>query len=74
MNRIHFVLASIVLGFSANAYSANVSVYSNSSSYTAAVGSELFRIDFNGSPNMTVDGSTISTYAAFGSPEVSNTC
>lgn len=72
MNKVHLVLASIVLGYSANAYSANVNVYDNAFSYNAAVGSELFRIDFNDSPDKIVDGSTISPHAIFGSPEASD--
>lgn len=72
MNKIHLVLASIVLGYSANAYSANVNVYDNAFNYNAAVGSELFRIDFNDSPDKIVDGSTISPHAIFGSPEASD--
>ena len=72
MNKIHLVLASIVLGYSANAYSANVNVYDNAFNYNAAVGSELFRIDFNDSPDTIVDGGTISPHAIFGSPEASD--
>ena len=72
MNRIHFVLASIVLGFSANAYSVSVNVYDNAFNYNAAVGSELFCIDFNASPDAFVDGGTISPHAIFGSPEASD--
>ncbi|WP_447977355.1 PEP-CTERM sorting domain-containing protein [Candidatus Nitrospira bockiana] len=50
---------------------AATTVFSNDASYTAAVGSQLFLIDFNGSPNAVVDGSTISPHATFGSPEAS---
>ena len=49
-----------------------VTVFNNSAAYSSAVGSELFLIDFNGSPNAVVDGSTISTQATFGSPEASD--
>jgi len=72
MNKIHLFLASIVLCYSANAYSASVNVYDNAFNYNAAVGSELFRIDFNASPGAIVDGSTISPHAIFGSPEASD--
>ncbi len=72
MNKIHLVLASTVLGYSANTYSANVNVYDNAFNYNAAVGSELFRVDFNDSPDKIVDGSTISPHAIFGSPEASD--
>ncbi len=72
MNKVHLFLASIVLCYSANAFSASVNVYDSAFNYNAAVGSELFRIDFNTSPGAIVDGSTISSYAVFGSPEASD--
>ena len=72
MKKIHLYLASIALCYSVNAYSANVTVFDNAFNYNAAVGSELFRIDFNASPGAIVDGSTISPHAIFGSPEASD--
>jgi len=48
---------------------ATVSVYNNATDYSAATGSQIFLIDFNGSTNMLVDGSTISAQASFTSPE-----
>ena len=55
-----------------NAQSANVTVFGNAANYSAATGSESFMIDFNGSPGALVDGSTISAFATFSSPEASN--
>jgi len=53
----------------AGAEAGAVTVFSNDSAYSAAVDGQLFLIDFNGSPGALVNGSTISTYATFGSPE-----
>jgi hypothetical protein len=51
-----------------------VTVFPDSSSYSAAVGSEIFLIDFNPSPpgGALVDGSTLSIHATFGSPEATD--
>ena len=49
-----------------------VIVYDNEVDYLNATGAELFLIDFNGSPNASVDGSTISSDVTFSSPEASN--
>ncbi len=54
------------------AHSATVNVYDTDSAYSAATGSQLFLIDFNGSTNTSVAGSSISTDATFGSPGASN--
>jgi len=51
---------------------ATVSVYNNAADYSAATGSQLFLIDFNGSTNMLVNGGTLSTDASFTSPEANN--
>jgi hypothetical protein len=72
VKKLNLVLASVALCCSSAAYAANVNVFDNASNYNAAVGGELFRIDFNGSPDAIVDGSTISPHAIFGSPEASN--
>jgi len=47
-------------------------VFDNLADYNGNTGSELFLIDFNGSPDTRVDGSTISSLATFTSPEASD--
>jgi hypothetical protein len=47
-------------------------VYDNNAAYSAAVGAELFFVDFNGSPGAYVDGSSISPDVVFSSPEASD--
>lgn len=51
-----------------------VAIFADAPSYSAAVGSELFLIDFNPSPpgGGVVDGNTLSPYATFGSPEAAD--
>lgn len=75
MKRIYMLLTMLVLLLCANSntsYAVTLSVFNNATDYNNAVGSQLFMIDFNGSPNAVVVGSTISPYAAFGSPEATN--
>lgn len=64
--------AILFFGLGSSAYSASATVYGTESDYLAAVDSQLFLIDFNGSSGAYVDGSTISSHATFGSPEASN--
>jgi hypothetical protein len=70
LKSILFAISTIAI--TGNVHSANVTVYDNSIAYSAAAGSEVFLIDFNGSAGTTVDGSTISADATFGSPEAAN--
>jgi hypothetical protein len=51
---------------------AAVTVYSNQVDYDAAVGTELFFIDFNGSSGMLADGDSFSSEVTFGSPEATD--
>jgi len=67
---VFFVIGA--LAWAGNAYSAIVNVYGDAASYSAATGSTLFLIDFNGSPNTYVAGNSISADATFGSPEASD--
>ena len=64
-----FILLTI---YSSNVSSATVTVYDNVSDYNAATASQLFLIDFNSSPGSVVDGSTVSPFAVFGSPDASD--
>lgn len=66
------LLITSIAVWGSNANAATVSVYNNVTDYSAATGSQLFLIDFNGSTNTLVDGSTISAHASFTSPEASN--
>lgn len=67
-----FGLSVMAMLFWSNVSNALVMVYDNETDYSAAVGAELFFVDFNGSPGTTVDGSTISSDVVFSSPEASN--
>ncbi|MGD8567327.1 MAG: PEP-CTERM sorting domain-containing protein [Gammaproteobacteria bacterium] len=69
---IFFGIALMTMLVWSNASNALVMVYDNGTDYTAAVGAELFFVDFNSSPGATVDGSTISSDVVFSSPEASN--
>ena len=69
MKIIRLLITTTALFFFANSHSANVTVFDNPAGYSAAVGGELFIIDFDSSPNGPVDGSTVSPHAIFGSPE-----
>ncbi len=50
-----------------------VTVFGNATDYGNAVAGQLYAIDFNGSPNTLVDGTTISANVTFGSPEAADT-
>lgn len=51
-----------------------VAIFADAPSYSAAVGSELFLVDFDPSPpgGAIVDGATLSPHATFGSPEAAD--
>lgn len=68
---ILFLLFMIFFGLVCNSNATSI-VYDNELDYDNAVDGQLFLIDFNSSPNTYVNGSTISTYASFSSPEASN--
>lgn len=70
--KITLLLSFLIATLSFNVNSATVTVYGDSASYDAATTHQIFLIDFNGSPAAYVDGSTISPYAIFGSPEASD--
>ena len=69
---LQIFIATILLVSGTSAYSNSVSVFDNSAAYSATTLGQLFLIDFNSSPNIVVDGSTISGHAIFGSPEASS--
>lgn len=69
--KLLIILVSIV-SFVGIAHSATVTVFDNYTDYSNATAAELFLIDFSSSPGTSVDGSTISPHAVFGSPEATN--